>query len=126
MQNTGTRAGAEVAQVYLRLPAGIGEPPVRLVGWQKVLLQPNQSQHVPVNVAASDSSHPLSYWDTVTNSWVNATGDYSVYVGNSSRNLVLAGTFHIGPASHAVEGAAAEPATPERVGPARGRGPDSL
>ena len=126
VQNTGSRAGAEVAQVYLGLPAGIGEPPVRLVGWQKVVLQPNQSQHVTVSVAASDSSHPLSYWDTTSNSWLNAPGDYAVYVGNSSRNLVLDGTFHLGPASNTVEGAAVEPVTPERIGPPRSTGPDSL
>jgi len=126
VQNTGTRAGAEVAQVYLALPAGIGEPPVRLVGWQKVVLAPNQVQHVTVNVAASDSSHPLSYWDTTSNGWLNATGDYAVYVGNSSRNLVLDGTFQLGPASHAREGAAAKTTTPERIGPPRGTGPSSL
>ena len=129
VQNTGNRAGAEVAQVYLGLPAGIGEPPVRLVGWQKVLLTPNQLQHVTVSVTASDSSHPLSYWDTASSSWLNAPGDYSVYVGNSSRSLVLAGTFHIGPASHALntaEGAAAAPATPGRIGPPQVTGPDSL
>src|SRR6266702_6053922 len=34
--NTGARAGAEIAQVYLGLPASTGEPPRRLVGWAKV------------------------------------------------------------------------------------------
>jgi len=101
VQNTGSRTGAEVAQVYLGLPAGIGEPPRRLVGWQKVLLQPNQQQHVTVTVAANSSSHPLSFWDVNSSSWQNAPGDYAVYVGNSSRNVALAGTFHLGsPASH--------------------------
>jgi beta-glucosidase len=126
VQNTGARAGAEVAQVYLALPAAIGESPVRLVGWQKVFLQPNQRQHVTINVAANDSSHPLSYWDTASSSWLNAPGDYAVYVGNSSRDVILDGMFHLGAASHVLEGAAAEPATPTRSGPPRGRGPDSL
>jgi beta-glucosidase len=96
VQNTGSRAGAEVAQVYLGLPAGIGEPPKRLVGWQKVFLQPNQQQHVTVTVAANSSSHPLSFWDVNSSSWQNAPGDYTVYVGNSSRNVTSAGTFHLG------------------------------
>ncbi|HXN48747.1 MAG TPA: glycoside hydrolase family 3 C-terminal domain-containing protein [Bryobacteraceae bacterium] len=129
VQNTGTRAGAEVAQVYVALPAGIGEPPVRLVGWQKVVLQPNQVQHVTVSVSASDSSHPLSYWDTTTNSWQYAAGNYAVYVGNSSRSTVLAGTFQPGPASHALAGVGATPATPAtpaRIGPPRGTGADPL
>jgi beta-glucosidase len=100
MKNTGaTRAGAEVAQVYLGLPASASEPPKRLVGWKKVLLQPNEQQHVTITVDANDSSHPLSWWDTVTNAWVVANGDYTVYVGNSSasNDLVVAGTFHVGP-----------------------------
>jgi beta-glucosidase len=100
VQNTGTVAGAEVAQVYLGLPPGIGEPPVRLVGWQKVLLQPNQQQQVTINVAASSFAHPLSYWDTASSSWLNAPGTYTVYAGNSSRNLTAAGTFTLGPASN--------------------------
>ncbi|WP_373688367.1 fibronectin type III-like domain-contianing protein, partial [Burkholderia pseudomallei] len=38
------RAGAEVAQIYAALPAGLGEPPRRLVGRAKVALQPGQAQ----------------------------------------------------------------------------------
>jgi beta-glucosidase len=95
VQNTGSVAGAEVAQVYLGLPAGIGEPPKRLVGWQKVLLEPGQQQSVTVNVSASSSAHPLSYWDVSSNAWLNAPGDYTVYVGNSSRSVAPAGIFHL-------------------------------
>jgi beta-glucosidase len=99
LTNTGTRAGAEVAQVYLGLPASTGEPPKRLVGWSKVFLQPGARQHVSISVDAKDCSHPLAYWDTTTNHWVIANGDYTVYVGNSSasRDLSVARTFHVGP-----------------------------
>jgi beta-glucosidase len=96
--NTGAVAGAEVAQVYLGLPASTGEPPKRLVGWQKVSLQPGATQHVTVQVNENDSSHPMSYWDTNSSSWQTASGDYPVYVGNSSAaaSLTLAGTVHVG------------------------------
>jgi beta-glucosidase len=94
--NTGAVAGAEVVQVYLGLPAATGEPPKRLVGWSKVFLQPGANASVAVNVDESDSSHPMSYWDTNSNSWQTAPGDYPVYVGNSSANLALAGTVHVG------------------------------
>jgi len=98
LANTGTVAGAEVAQVYVGFPANTGEPPKRLSGWQKVPLQPGQQQHVTVEVDANDSSHPLSWWDVNTNSWQTAAGDYAVYLGNSSSqaSLILAGTLHIG------------------------------
>jgi beta-glucosidase len=98
LQNTGSLAGAEVAQVYLGFPAGTGEPPKRLVGWQKVPLQPGAQQQVTITVDASDSSHPLSIWSTTSSGWVTANGDYTVYVGNSSASSDLAtvGTFHVG------------------------------
>jgi beta-glucosidase len=97
LTNTGSLAGAEVAQVYLGFPAGIGEPPRRLVGWTKVFLQPGERRRVTIAVDNNDSSHPLSYWDVISGSWQVAPGDYTVYVGNSSSlaSLTVAGTFHI-------------------------------
>jgi beta-glucosidase len=96
LTNTGSMKGAEVAQVYLGLPAATGEPPKRLVGWQKVMLQPGQSQNVTIEVDENDSSHPLSYWDVHSHDWRVANGEYSVYLGNSSRNVNLVGTFNVG------------------------------
>jgi beta-glucosidase len=100
VQNTGGRAGAEVAQVYLGFPAGMGEPPKRLVGWQKVSLSPNQTEHASIAVSATDASHPMSYWDVGSSSWLTAPGTYTVYVGNSSQKLDVAGTVTV-TASHA-------------------------
>ncbi|MFP5234749.1 MAG: beta-glucosidase [Acidobacteriota bacterium] len=93
--NTGSVAGAEVAQVYIGMPASLNEPPHRLVGWQKVSLQPGASQNVTVEVDENDSSHPLSYWDTTSNSWKVAPGTYTVFLGNSSRSLVQVGTLNL-------------------------------
>jgi beta-glucosidase len=100
LTNTGNRAGAEVAQVYLGLPATTREPPRRLVGYAKVPLQPGATQHVTVSVDATSSAHPLSYWDTAAGDWNTADGDYIVYVGNSSRDVAVAGRFRVnrGPA----------------------------
>jgi beta-glucosidase len=98
LANTGAVVGAEVAQVYLGLPASTGEAPKRLVGWQKVFLQPGARQQVSIAVNANDSSHPLSWWDVSSHSWQTSAGDYAVYAGNSSSpgDLTLAGTYHVG------------------------------
>lgn len=98
VSNTGAVAGAEVVQIYLGLPASIGEPPKRLVGWSKVGLNPGDSVAVGIVIDSNDSSHPLSYWDTGSSSWLIAPGDYTVYIGNSSApsSLQIAGTFHVG------------------------------
>ncbi len=97
VNNTGTVAGAEVVQVYLSLPVSTGEPPKRLVGWQKVTVQPGQKQNVTVQVDATSSAHPLSYWDSTAGGWQIANGDYEVYIGNSSRDVTPMGLVHLGP-----------------------------
>ena len=97
LKNTGAVAGAEVAQVYLGLPAGLHEPPRRLVGWQKVMLQPGASQTVTIAVDPNDSSHPMSYWDETANDWQASPGVYTVYLGTSSRaaDLKKVGTITV-------------------------------
>jgi beta-glucosidase len=94
LQNSGTLTGAEVAQIYLQLPPSTGEIK-RLVAWQKVSLRPNQQQNITIQVLASDSSHPLSYWDFNALGWLVSSGTYTVYLGDSSRNLTTVGTFNM-------------------------------
>jgi beta-glucosidase len=95
LTNTGNTAGAEVAQVYLGLPASLNEPPHRLVGWKKVSLVAGAQQSVTIEVDQNDSSHPMSYWSTSANAWAVAPGTYTVYLGNSSRNLTTVGTMTV-------------------------------
>jgi beta-glucosidase len=90
--NTGAKAGAEVVQVYVTLPAGadsVGakQPPKRLVGFKKVELAAGASQDVTITIDPAASNHPLSVWSTTYNLWITAKGTYTVSVGNSSRNL---------------------------------------
>jgi beta-glucosidase len=96
LTNTGKVAGAEVGQVYLGMPATLDEPPHRLVGWQKVMLQPGATQNVTIEIDENDSSHPLSYWDAASQSWLVAPGQYTVYLGNSDANVTAVGTFTVG------------------------------
>lgn len=95
LTNTGSRVGAEVAQIYLGLPASTNEPPKRLVGWTKVYLEPGESRKVSVTLDPGTTSRPLSYWNVNTNGWERASGDYQVYVGTSSRDIRLTGSFHV-------------------------------
>jgi beta-glucosidase len=94
LANTGAVTGAEVAQVYLGLPASLNEPK-RLVGWQKIKLDPGASQPVTIEIDQNDSSHPMSYWDTTANAWKVTPGTYTIYLGNSSANLTTAGTIDV-------------------------------
>ncbi len=95
VRNTGDRAGAEVMQVYLSVPSGSGlpQPPKRLVGFRKVVLEPGASERVSINLDPAASHHPLSVWDTSRKAFVVPPGVYTVWVGNASDRLVSAGTF---------------------------------
>jgi len=97
LTNTGARVGAEVPQIYLGMPANLNEPPKRLVGWQKVSLNPGAAQQVTIEVDQNDSSQPMSYWNTANETWTVAPGVYTVYLGNSSvqANLTTVGTITV-------------------------------
>jgi beta-glucosidase len=81
--NTGPMAGAEVVQVYLGVP-GEGEPPKRLVGFDKVFLEAGQSQPVRITIDPAATNHPFSVWDYCMQDFVTKPGTYTVYVGNSA------------------------------------------
>jgi beta-glucosidase len=91
--NTGSRSGAEVAQLYLGDPASAGEPARQLRGFQRVTLAPGQAATVSFPLTARD----LAYWDTGANRWAVASGGYQVRVGDSSASsgLPLAGSFQV-------------------------------
>ncbi len=95
LSNTGSYAGAEIAQLYVGLPISTGEPPKRLVGWVKVELAAGESRMVSVEVDPSATSRPLSYWNSNTKSWEIASGDYQVFVSASSRDIRLTGSLHV-------------------------------
>ncbi len=86
VKNTGSRAGAEIAEVYAELPADAGEPPKRLVGWSKVQLNPGESRQVQVIV----NPLYLSMYDVDQRKWRLQPGNYIFRVGGSSADLPLA------------------------------------
>ncbi|HTX80993.1 MAG TPA: glycoside hydrolase family 3 C-terminal domain-containing protein [Streptosporangiaceae bacterium] len=89
--NTGPRAGADVAQLYVRDPAASGQPPEQLEGFQRVYLQPRAGHQVTFHLTQQN----LQYWKTRTNSWATSTGSYGISVGDSSANLPLSGTLSV-------------------------------
>ncbi len=80
--NTGARAGADVAQVYVSGPGG-WEAPRRLGGFAKIELAPGERQTVRIFV----DPRLLSLWHDDNPGWTRAAGTYTVAVGASSREL---------------------------------------
>jgi beta-glucosidase len=86
VRNDGRVAGAEVPQVYLGVPYS-GEPPRRLVGWEKIGMNPGETRRVRITV----TPRMQSVWDTSRNGWRYVPGG-TVYVGASSRDIRLQGS----------------------------------
>jgi len=87
--NTGKRAGAEVVQLYLQLPAsanavGAKQPPRRLVGFRRIDLAPGASDLVRFMIDPATTNHPLSVWDEAQGKWIIPKGRFTVWLGRSS------------------------------------------
>ncbi|KAK1148089.1 hypothetical protein N8T08_010727 [Aspergillus melleus] len=90
--NDGETDGAEVAQLYLGLPdSAPTTPPKQLRGFDKLELSPGQSAQASFELTRRD----LSYWDVALQKWVVPSGEFTVYVGSSSRDIREEDTFTI-------------------------------
>jgi beta-glucosidase len=88
MTNTGSVAGADVAQMYVGDPAASQDPPEQLAGFQRVTLNPGQSATVSFPLTI----HDLASWSAADNAWEAQAGTYSISVGDSSASLPLTGS----------------------------------
>ncbi|HET9168629.1 MAG TPA: glycoside hydrolase family 3 C-terminal domain-containing protein [Actinospica sp.] len=86
--NTGSVAGADVAQMYVGDPASSQESPEQLRGFDRVTLNPNQSATVTFPLTV----HDLADWSATDNQWEAQAGTYSIKVGDASDSLPLGGT----------------------------------
>ncbi len=89
VKNAGARAGAEIAEVYVELPQAAGEPFKRLTAWDKVELAPGETKTVTLHL----DPHYLSIFNAEKGEWELVPGEYKVFVGGSSRQTPLSGTF---------------------------------
>ncbi len=91
--NAGSRAGSDVAQLYLGDPPAAGEPPRQLIGFRRVELRPGQSAQLQFTITPRDTW----WWDQQAGGWNQSTGIYRVYAGDSSAlaGLPLRGSFQM-------------------------------
>jgi beta-glucosidase len=92
--NTGPVAGAEVVQVYLGVPVE-GQPPKRLVGFQKVFVESGASKPVSITIDPAATNHPFAVWDYCARGFASMPGEYTVYVGNSADNTPHSATLTV-------------------------------
>ena len=90
--NTGSRFGKAVAQLYVGDVKSTPIRPVReLKGFEKVALNPGESKDVTFTL----DQRAFAYWNTEIHDWHVETGDFTIEVGASSRDLPLKATVNV-------------------------------
>lgn len=84
--NTGSRAGKTVVQLYVGDKQSTVLRPVReLKGFEKVELQPGESKDVSFTLC----KRAFAYWNTQIHDWHVETGEFTIEIGQSSRDIDL-------------------------------------
>ena len=92
IKNTGDMFGCEVAQIYISAPENnIFKAKKELKGFIKVFLEPNETKTVIIKL----NKRSFSFYNTETKQYEIENGLYTIYVGNSSRNLILSKSMEI-------------------------------
>ena len=90
--NTGSRAGAETVQLYIHdVKSSVERPYKELKAFQKVFLQPGETQQVSLTIDRS----ALSFYDEAGNGWKAEPGDFEALVGTASDNLPARCNFEL-------------------------------
>lgn len=86
MKNTGKVKGEETAQVYVgsKMP-GVDRPVKELKGFEKIMLEPGESKKISIVLNKKN----LARYDEEFHEWKIDAGRYEIYVGSSSRDLIL-------------------------------------
>jgi beta-glucosidase len=89
VRNVGRRAGDEVVQAYLGAPdsppPGVEFAVRALADFERVSIPANHARRVLLRVPAER----LRYWSVADNRWLPASGERTLYIGASSRDLRL-------------------------------------
>ncbi len=88
LTNSGSRAGAEIAQLYVSLPqAQVFRPKLELKGFLKVPLSPGESRRVTIPF----DDKTFRYFNPTTDQWEIEGGAYLIQIGASAEDLRLSG-----------------------------------
>ncbi|HET7221229.1 MAG TPA: glycoside hydrolase family 3 C-terminal domain-containing protein, partial [Vicinamibacterales bacterium] len=86
IRNTGTRAGDEVVQLYIRdVEASVKRPKAQLMGFERISLRPGETRAVSFTL----SPDRLAFWDEKRKAWIVEPGAFEVMVGSSSADVRL-------------------------------------
>jgi beta-glucosidase len=92
VSNTGKRAGAEIAELYVgQQNPTVPRPIKELKGFKKVFLQPGESKRVTLEL----NQRSFAFFNTATKQWDALPDTYNILVGSSSQDTPLKGQFKL-------------------------------
>ena len=92
IKNTGTRTGAEIAEVYVQPVNPKVERPVKeLKGYARAELSTGAGKNMSVDLDRA----AFAYYDVATHAWKVDPGEYKILVGSSSADVRLTGSVKI-------------------------------
>jgi beta-glucosidase len=89
VRNSGKVAGQDVPQLYLTDAAGKAR--MRLIGWQRVAIQPGETVHVTLKA----DPRLLADFDEAAHGWRIDAGRYQVALGATAEDLELRGAAEL-------------------------------
>lgn len=92
VKNTGSKAGKEIVQLYVRdIQSTLSRPDKELKGFAKVELQPGEEKSVSFTL----DKRSFAYYNVELKDWHVESGDFAILIGKSSQDIVLQETIHV-------------------------------
>ena len=92
LKNTGSRAGEEVVQLYVKhVRSTVERPGQELKSFKRIALQPGETRRVGLELRGGQ----LSYWDVSRHKFVVESDSIEIMIGSSSADIKLKSTVKV-------------------------------
>ena len=92
VENIGNRAGKEIVQLYVQdNESSVIRPVKELKGFEKVELAPGEEKEVSFTL----DKRSFAYYNTEISDWDVETGDFTIMIGKSSRDIALSAVVRV-------------------------------
>ncbi|MGG5736961.1 MULTISPECIES: glycoside hydrolase family 3 C-terminal domain-containing protein [Bacillus cereus group] len=92
VKNTGSTAGKEIVQLYIKdVESTMIRPEKELKGFEKIELQPGEEKTVNFTL----NKRSFAYYNVELKDWHVETGEFEILVGKSSKEIVLQDNMHV-------------------------------
>lgn len=92
LKNTGSAAGKEIVQLYVKdIASSVIRPEKELKGFEKVELQPGEEKTVIFTL----DKRSFAYYNVELNDWHVETGEFEIMIGKSSKEIILKDSINV-------------------------------